>query len=130
MKLSPIEMFALRILLRDKTDFEEAVFEQLDMAKVTERTRTKIGFFSTIHFPDALPRTNDDSRWVCTFAHKELNHGVILAAFVHVPHTIKLEGVAFASMWPTNVDTSLFQDSSIALYSSPTYELQKLERVH
>ena len=111
MQLTKEERFALEKIFHGNTDFEKAIIDRLNSAKVVEREATGVGFFTTIKLSDHLPSNQGRIQWDWGFKHQALTHGGSFMASYEEPDLIQLEAVSHHGEWPSNFDANAFSES-------------------
>lgn len=98
MLISDEEQFALLLTLDNHVNNLDAL---LDGAKVTERNRTGIGFFSTVILRFPLHKNHAEERyWEINFEHKRIPYGGCFMVSQASENTLEIEAAAFESKWP------------------------------
>ncbi|HFI1905112.1 TPA: hypothetical protein ACGPMP_002597 [Enterobacter roggenkampii] len=98
MNLTKEEIFALTFTLRNKLDLLKIV---LNEGCVIERSKTGVGFFSTIKLPQIFTLENNKDRyWERGFFHKKLPYGGCFMIAVEDDNCLEIEAVVYESEWP------------------------------
>lgn len=107
MKLTAVELFALRMLFRGSDMTSTAMRDRLNTSEVITRKATGVGFFTTIRLTIPLP-SGVQRQWDWNFEHRHLSHGGSFMCWLDNSDVLELEAVTYNGDWPEHFDPDDF----------------------
>lgn len=105
-KFEQFENLVMEKILQGETEELEILRAQYRHAKITDRKFSGVGFFSTFHVDERLPKVTGKSTIRLTDTHAqcdELNHGIGFLLLVSDGMIDELEGATYDEAWPEHI---------------------------